>query len=40
MIKIKNFTFNLFAENTLVVWDDKTLESAIIDPGSSNSAEE
>jgi len=40
MIKIKNFTFNLFAENTLVVWDDKTLESAIVDPGSSNSAEE
>ena len=40
MIKIKNFTFNLFAENTLVVWDDKTLETAIVDPGSSNSAEE
>ena len=40
MITIKNFTFNLFAENTLVVWDDKTLESAIVDPGSSNSAEE
>jgi len=40
MIKIKNFTFNLFAENTLVVWDDKTLESAIIDPGNSNSVEE
>ena len=40
MIKIKNFTFNLFAENTLVVWDDKTLESAIVDPGNSNSTEE
>ena len=40
MIKIKNFTFNLFAENTLVIWDDNSLESAIVDPGSSNSAEE
>jgi len=40
MIKIRNFTFNLFAENTLVVWDDKTLEAAVVDPGNSNSAEE
>ncbi|HLG32886.1 MAG TPA: MBL fold metallo-hydrolase [Ignavibacteriaceae bacterium] len=40
MIRIKNFTFNLFAENTLVVWDDKTFECAIVDPGNSNSEEE
>jgi len=40
MIRIKNFTFNLFAENTLVLWDDKTFECAIVDPGNSNSEEE
>lgn len=40
MIKIKNFTFNLFAENTLVVWEDINLETAIVDPGNSNSTEE
>lgn len=40
MIQIKKFTFNLFSENTFVLWDDATLEGAIIDPGCSDSSEE
>lgn len=31
-MKIKSFEFNMFPENTYVVWDD-TSEAAIIDPG-------
>ncbi|RJP67331.1 MAG: MBL fold metallo-hydrolase [Ignavibacteriales bacterium] len=33
MIKIHRFVFNPFAENTYILWDDTTLEAAIIDPG-------
>jgi glyoxylase-like metal-dependent hydrolase (beta-lactamase superfamily II) len=40
VIKIKNFVFNLFAENTIILWDEETKESAIVDPGMSNSEEE
>lgn len=40
MIKLRRFVFNLFAENTYIIWDDKTYESMIIDPGCSNSVEE
>ena len=40
MIKIETFTFNLFAENTFVVWDEETKEAAVIDPGTSGLAEE
>lgn len=40
MIQLQKFTFNLFSENTYVLWDDVTLESAIIDPGCSDSSEE
>ena len=40
MLKIKTFTFNLFSENTFVIWDDETMESAIIDPGTSSDEEE
>lgn len=40
MIRIQPFTFNLFSENTYVLWDEETLESAIIDPGCSDSDEE
>ena len=40
MVKLKVFTFNLFAENTIVLWDDETKESAVIDPGTSTSDEE
>ncbi|HMN16235.1 MAG TPA: MBL fold metallo-hydrolase [Ignavibacteriaceae bacterium] len=40
MIQIKIFTFNLFSENTIVIWDDESLESAVVDPGCSNQYEE
>ncbi|HQF42608.1 MAG TPA: MBL fold metallo-hydrolase [Ignavibacteriaceae bacterium] len=40
MIQIKIFTFNLFSENTIILWDDESLESAVIDPGCSNADEE
>jgi hydroxyacylglutathione hydrolase len=40
LIKIKKFTFNLFAENTFVLWDDETKECAIVDPGCRDLEEE
>lgn len=40
MIQIKIFTFNLFSENTIILWDDETLESAIVDPGCRDNDEE
>jgi len=40
MIKIETFVFNLFSENTFVVWDEETKEAAVIDPGTSSLAEE
>ena len=39
MLKLESFVFNLFSENTYVLYDD-TLECVIIDPGCSNAAEE
>jgi glyoxylase-like metal-dependent hydrolase (beta-lactamase superfamily II) len=40
MIKIENFVFNYFAENTIVLWDDETKESAVVDPGMYSKEEE
>jgi len=40
MINIRPFIFNLFSENTYVVWDPVSREAAIIDPGMSNHSEE
>lgn len=40
MIQIKKFTFNLFSENTFVLWDDESKECAIVDPGCSDPSEE
>ena len=40
MLKIKIFTFNSFSENTFVIWDDDTKETAVIDPGTSSAEEE
>lgn len=40
MILVKVFTFNLFAENTIVLYDNATKEAAIVDPGVSNKDEE
>jgi glyoxylase-like metal-dependent hydrolase (beta-lactamase superfamily II) len=39
-MNIKKFTFNPFMENSFVVWDKKTHEAAVIDPGMSNEVEE
>lgn len=33
MLKIETFIFNVFSENTYLVWDDITREALIIDPG-------
>ncbi|OGU26824.1 MAG: MBL fold hydrolase [Ignavibacteria bacterium GWA2_35_9] len=40
MINIKKFTFNSFAENTYVLWDEETKEALIVDPGCSDTYEE
>ena len=40
MIRIKNFVFNYFAENTILLWDEETKKSAVVDPGMSNKEEE
>lgn len=40
MIQIKKFTFNLFSENTYVLWNDESKDCAIVDPGCSDSSEE
>lgn len=34
------FTFNLFSENTIVLWDEQSKEAAIIDPGTSSPDEQ
>ena len=34
------FTFNLFSENTFILWDDESRECAIVDPGCSDQSEE
>ncbi|MGB5287528.1 MAG: MBL fold metallo-hydrolase [Ignavibacteriaceae bacterium] len=40
MVQVKVFTFNLFAENTFVIWDDETKDAAVIDPGNSTKEEQ
>lgn len=40
MIQLKKFTFNMFDENTYVLWDDESKECAIIDPGCYEKYEE
>jgi hydroxyacylglutathione hydrolase len=40
MLVIKKFVFNPFSENTYIVWDEKTNEGMIIDPGCVDSYEE
>ena len=39
-MQIKKFTFNPFMENTFVVWDEKSHEAAVVDPGMSDEMEE
>lgn len=33
MLKINSFTFNAIQENTYVIWDETSLDAAVIDPG-------
>lgn len=40
MLKLKVFTFNLFAENTIIIWNEESREAAIIDPGNSSPEED
>lgn len=40
MIQLKKFTFNMFYENTYILWDDKTKAASIIDPGCYGKSEE
>lgn len=40
MMKVKVFTFNLFSENTIIIWNEESLEAAIIDPGNSSPEED
>lgn len=40
MIKVHKFVFNPFLENTYIVWDEKSKEAAIIDPGCYDKKEE
>jgi hydroxyacylglutathione hydrolase len=40
MIRIKKFDFNIFSENTYLVWTEESRECIIVDPGCSNSYEE
>jgi len=39
-MNIKQFTFNPFMENTFVVWDEKSKQAAVVDPGMSDEVEE
>ena len=40
MLVIKTFTFNLFSENTFIIWDESSKECIIVDPGCSNQHED
>lgn len=40
MLQLQSFTFNPFAENSYIVWDEQSLACAIFDPGCSNYQEE
>lgn len=39
MNRIEKFTFNLFSENTYILWDDESKEAIIVDPGCFNQIE-
>jgi hydroxyacylglutathione hydrolase len=40
MLQIKSFTFNLFQENTYILYDENTRDGCIIDAGNSESQED
>lgn len=39
-MKIKSFEFNLFGENTYLIWDEDSREAAVIDPGMTSASEQ
>lgn len=39
MLKVKQFVFNPFAENTYIVWDSDSREAVVIDPGMTSDSE-
>lgn len=39
-MQIKSFEFNLFGENTYLIWDDSSKQAAAIDPGMMNYEED
>ena len=39
-MNIKRFEFNLFGENTYIIWDAATRQAALVDPGMSDQSEE
>lgn len=39
MLKVKRFVFNIFHENTFLVWDESTKNAAVIDPGMNDEYE-
>lgn len=38
-MEIQRFEFNLFGENTYIIWDAETFEAAVVDPGMCDEAE-
>lgn len=38
-MRIHSFEFNLFGVNTYLIWDESTLQTAVVDPGMSNRGE-
>lgn len=38
-MELRKFEFNLFGENTYVIWNEVTSEAAVVDPGMSDAAE-
>ncbi len=39
MLKVKQFTFSPFLENTYLIWDESSRKAAVIDPGCFNQKE-
>lgn len=38
-MEIRKFEFNLFEENTYVIWDEATAQAAVVDPGMAEATE-
>lgn len=38
-MEIRRLVTNIFEENTYIIWDESTLEAAVVDPGMQHSQE-